>query len=158
MKRLKTSVVAWSALFAVMSFQIFNQIISHDGMLELSSSLVLAFSFAVLVRWGRDAMASLRDGREGTDFLVVGVFALVLIVFFQRVWVIALRAHDRAEWLVNSPISAFIAWMLAWACTMVLIAPDAANGTIPNRSKVLIAVALFMAGLISGISVTIFLT
>lgn len=153
MRRLKTSVAAWSALFAVVSFWIINEFLSQSNMTEVSSALVLGVSLAVLVRWFRDAARSMRLGRAGSDFLIVAVFSIVAIVFFQRIWVMALRYLERPDWLVNSPISSFVAWMLAWSCTLALVAPDIENGHIPARSRVLIGIALFTAGLVSGATI-----
>ncbi|MBB4520460.1 UNVERIFIED_ORG: fucose 4-O-acetylase-like acetyltransferase [Rhizobium sophorae] len=155
MKRLKLSIAAWSAVSAVASFWLLNMFIPYERMVEISSSLVLGVTFAVLVRWASDAARALRSGRDGPDFLIVAVFSIVLILFFQRVWVVAVRFYDRADHLVNSPISAFIAWMLAWACVLVLIAPDAENGNIPGRSRVFIGVALFIAGMVSGLGLAL---
>lgn len=62
MRRLKTSVAAWSALFAVVSFWIINEFLSKSNMTEVSSALVLGVSLAVLVRWFRDAARSMRLG------------------------------------------------------------------------------------------------
>lgn len=153
MKRLKTSVAAWSALVAVLMFWVGNEIIPPSYMTEISSSLVLGVAFAVLVRWFRDAAQAMRHGRAGSDFLIVAVFSIVSIIFFQRVWVTLLRYNDRPDWMVNSPISAFVAWMLAWSCTLALVAPDIENGHIPPRSRILIGVALFVAGMVSGASI-----
>lgn len=153
MKRLKTSVAAWSALIAVILFWIGNEIIPPSYMTEISSSLVLGVAFAVLVRWFRDAAQAMRHGRAGADFLIVAVFSIVSIIFFQRIWVTLLRYYDRPDWMVNSPISAFVAWMLAWSCTLALVAPDIENGHIPPRSRILIGVALFVAGMVSGASI-----
>ena len=155
MKRLRTSIAAWSAVGAVATFALANKFLSFEKMAEISSSLVLGISFVVLLRWTIDAARSMRDGRQGPDFLVVGVFSIGAIIFLQRVWVNTLRITDRPDWLVYSPVSAFIAWMIAWACTLVLIAPDVENGTIANRSKILVGVALFIAGLVSGVSIAL---
>ena len=153
MKRLKTSVAAWSALVAVTLFWIANAFIAADYMTEISSSLVLGVAFAVLVRWFREAAQAMRYGRAGADFLIVAVFSIVGIIFFQRVWVMLLRYHERPDWMINSPISAFVAWMMAWSCTLALVAPDIDNGHIPPRSRILIGFALFVAGMVSGASI-----
>jgi hypothetical protein len=153
MKRLKTSVAAWSALTAVVLFWVGNEILPASFITEISSSLVLGVAFAVLVRWFREAAQAMRHGRAGADFLIIAVFSIVSIIFFQRVWVMLLRYNDRPEWMVNSPISAFVAWMMAWSCTLALLAPDIDNGHIPPRSRVLVGFALFIAGLVSGASI-----
>ncbi len=153
MKRLKTSVAAWSALVAVALFWVGNEIIPANYMTEISSSLVLGVAFAVLVRWFRDAAQAMRHGRAGADFLIVAVFSIVGIIFFQRVWVTLLRYNDRPEWMVHSPISSFVAWMMAWSCTLALVAPDIENGHIPPRSRIFIGFALFVAGMVSGASI-----
>lgn len=153
MKRLKTSVAAWSALIAVVLFWFLNAVLPAAYMTEISSSLVLGVAFAVMVRWFNEAGQAMRHGRAGADFLIVAVFSIVGIIFFQRIWVVLLRYNDRPEWMVNSPISAFVAWMMAWSCTLALLAPDIENGHIPSRSRILVGFALFIAGLVSGASI-----
>lgn len=153
MKRLKTSVAAWSALIAVAIFWVANEVVPASYMVEISSSLVLGVAFAVLLRWVREATQAMRYGRAGSDFLIVAVFSIVGIIFFQRVWSMLLRYYDRPLWMVESPIGAFIAWMMAWSCTLALVAPDVDNGHIPPRSRIFIGFALFVAGLVSGGSI-----
>lgn len=153
MKRLKTSVAAWSALIAVGIFWVANEVVPADYMVEISSSLVLGVAFAVLLRWVREASQAMRHGRAGSDFLIVAVFSIVGIIFFQRVWSMLLRYYDRPLWMVESPIGSFIAWMMAWSCTLALVAPDVDNGHIPPRSRIFIGFALFVAGLVSGGSI-----
>ena len=153
MKRLKTSVAAWSALIAVAIFWVANEVVPASYMVEISSSLVLGVAFAVLLRWVREATQAMRYGRAGSDFLIVAVFSIVGIIFFQRVWSMLLRYYDRHLWMVESPIGAFIAWMMAWSCTLALVAPDVDNGHIPPRSRIFIGFALFVAGLVSGGSI-----
>ncbi|KQS79021.1 hypothetical protein ASG25_10555 [Rhizobium sp. Leaf384] len=153
MKRLTTSWAAWSCVAAVSTFLLLNSVIPHSAMVEISSALVLGTTVAIIFRWTRDALISLRDGRQGHDFLIVGVFSIVLMILIQRVWVIWLRITDRPDHLVNSAMTAFIPWMLAWACILVLIAPDAGVGAVPPRSRVLLYVGLFAAGMASGVSI-----
>jgi len=153
MKRLKSSVAAWSALIAVGIFWVANEVVPADYMVEISSSLVLGVAFAVLLRWVREASQAMRYGRAGSDFLIVAVFSIVGIIFFQRVWSMLLRYYDRPLWMVESPIGSFIAWMMAWSCTLALVAPDVDNGHIPPRSRIFIGFALFVAGLVSGGSI-----
>lgn len=155
MKVLKTSIAAWSASIAMAIFWVLNIFVSHAKMIEISSSLVLGVTFAVLLRWFRDAGRAMRTGRGGSDFLIVAVFSTMAILFMHRVYVIILTVHGRPDYLLDSPISAFLVWMLAWSCTMFLIAPDAEDGHIPPRSRVLIGLALFIAGLVSGITIAL---
>lgn len=153
MKFMKTSIAAWTATCAICLFWFLDIFLAHDKMIEISSSLVLGVTFAVLLRWFSEASRAMRTGRGGSDFLIVAVFSTMAILFTHRVYVIVLTVYDRPEFLLNSPVSAFLVWMLAWACTMFLIAPDAEDGHIPARSRILIGMALFIAGLVSGISI-----
>ena len=154
MKVLKSSVVAWSAMFAIMVFWLLEAFVSHGRMIEISSSLVLGITFAVMLRWFKDAGRAMRYGRGGSDFLIVAVFSTVAVLFFHRIYAIAVQVYDRPPYLINSPISAFLVWMLAWACTMFLLAPDVEEGRVPKRSAILFSVGLFIAGLVSGISIS----
>jgi len=155
MKRFKKSLAAWSFVVMVASFWIINAFVSLPDLTNLSYALVLGISFAVLLRWARDALISLREGREGYDFLIFGVFSIALVIFLQRVWVVALAVYNRPPWLVDTPVSAFIPWMMAWACSLVLIAPDTSNGKVSSRSIYLIMLGVFVAGMVSGIMVSL---
>jgi len=141
-----------------MSFWGFYWILPQDQLTKVSYSLALGAVFAVLVRYTRDAFFALRDGREGYHFLIAGVYLTFIILFGQRVWAITLDLYGRPENLVNSPVSPFISWMLMIASAMVSMAPDVDNGRVANASLLRLGTALFIAGLISGISLTTFLS
>ncbi|MBB2841485.1 UNVERIFIED_ORG: hypothetical protein GGE64_005268 [Rhizobium etli] len=158
MKRLKSSIAAWSAVGAASAYWLFDFFLSHDQMVEISSDLVLGATTAGLIRYTRDAGRSLRDGREGPDFLIVAIWSTLAILWTHRIYAITLDAYDRPQALVESPVGSFIVWMLAWACLMFLIAPDAKNGHIPAKSRFLIGIAFFIAGLVSGVTIAISLT
>jgi hypothetical protein len=158
MKRLKTSIAAWSAVGAAAAYWAFDFFLPHEQMVEISSDLVLGATTAGLIRYSRDAGFAMRDGREGPDFLLVAIWSTLAILFTHRIYAIVLNAYDRPQALLDSPVGSFIVWMMAWACLMFLIAPDAENGHIPSRSRLLIGFALFVAGLVSGISIAVSLT
>lgn len=158
MKRLKTSIAAWSAAGAAGLYWAVDFFLPHDQMIEISSDLVLGVTIACLIRYSREAGIALRDGRGGPDFLIVAIWSTMAILFIHRVYAILVDVYDRPAALLNSSLGSFIVWMLAWACTMFLIAPDAENGRIPNRSRVLIGLALFVAGLVSGVSIAVSIT
>jgi hypothetical protein len=158
MKRLKTSIAAWSAAAAAGLYWVVDFFLPHDQMIEISSDLVLGVTIACLIRYSREAGIAMRDGRGGADFLIVATWSTMAILFFHRVYAIILDVYDRPAVLMNSSLGSFIVWMLAWACTMFLIAPDAENGRIPARSRILIGFALFIAGLVSGVSIAVSLT
>jgi hypothetical protein len=158
MRRFKKSLAAWGVFGAVLSFWGLYGVLRADQLTKVSYSLALGAVFAVLVRYTRDAFYALRDGRQGYHFLIVGVYLTFVILFGQRVWAITLDLYGRPDNLVNSPISPFISWMLMISAAMVSMAPDVDNGRVANASLIRFGVALFIAGLISGISITTFLT
>jgi hypothetical protein len=158
MRRFKKSLAAWGVLAAIMSFWGLYWILPQDQLTKVSYSLALGAVFAVLVRYTRDAFFALRDGREGYHFLIAGVYMTFIILFGQRVWAITLDLYGRPDNLVNSPVSPFISWMLMIASALVSMAPDVDNGRVANASLLRLGLALFIAGLISGISITTFLT
>jgi hypothetical protein len=155
MKRLKTSIAAWSAVGASAIYWAIAIFLSHGQMIEISSDLVLGVTVACLIRYSREASLALREGRGGPDFLIVAIWSTMAILFIHRAYAIIMNTYDRPMALVNSYAGSFIVWMLAWACTMFLIAPDVEDGHIPTRSRVLIGFALFVAGLVSGISIAV---
>lgn len=158
MRRLKTSIAAWSALSMVGAFWAVNAVLSYDQMLNTAYSLVLGVTIAAAVRWAPDAARAMRSGRSGSDLLIVAMFSLIFMVLIQRIWVILLRVYDRPDWLVMSPVTAFVAWMMAWAVGLALFAPDTENGAIADRKRVLVGICIFLAGLIAGIGIASSLT
>ncbi len=158
MRRFKKSLAAWGVLGAVLSFWGLYSLLEPDQLTKVSYSLALGAVFAVLVRYTRDAFYALRDGRQGYHFLIVGVYMTFVILFGQRIWAIALDIYGRPDDMVNSPVSPFISWMLMISAALVSMAPDVDNGRVANASLLRFGIALFIAGLISGISITTFLT
>ncbi len=154
MKRFRKSLAAWGVLGAVLSFWGLYAVLPIDQLTRVSYSLALGAVFAVLVRYTKDAFVFLREGREGYQFLIVGVYLTFVILFGQRIWAITLNIYGRPEYLVNSPVSPLISWMLMISAAMVSMAPDVDNGRVANASLIRFGIALFIAGLISGISIT----
>jgi len=152
MKRLKTSIAAWSALFAVMAFIIASSLLPEDGVRNIAYALVTGITAAGVVRWMPDALRSFRSGRAGAEFLIVGVCSLLTILFFHRIWVMTITYFPRLE---DQMVTYFVVWMMAWGCGLILVAPDVEDGAIANRSFALIGLALFIAGAVSGASIAL---
>ena len=150
MKRLKTSIAAWSALFAVIGFAAAALFLSEEGVRNTAYALVTGISAAGVIRWLPDGLRAIRNGRAGAEFLIVGVCSLLSMIFFHRVWVISITFIPGMQ---EDMVTYFVVWMLAWACSLLLVAPDVQDGVIANRSFVLIGVALFIAGAVSGITI-----
>lgn len=150
MKMLKKSIVAWSGAAALASFGILYLILPYDRMLDLALSLAFGVSFAAVVRYFLDAMRSLRNGRGGADFLIFSVFAMVCVILVQRGWIIVLSVYERADWLVNSPMTILVPWGMAWAVLLALFAPDVDNIEREGPSIIYRSLALFAAGALVG--------
>jgi hypothetical protein len=151
LKRLKTSIVAWSGAAALASFAILYQIIPYERLLDTALSLAFGVSLATVIRYSIDAFKAIRSGRVGAEFLIVAVFSMVLLILIQRTWGIILRVYNRPDWLVNSPMTIFIPWMLAWAVSLALVAPDiAGTGSGSSKPGLWRSIALFVAGALAG--------
>jgi hypothetical protein len=152
MKRLKSSIAAWSALFAIAAFAVADFFLSDEGVRNTAYALVTGITSAGVIRWLPDALRSFRNGRAGAEFLIVGVASLLTILFLHRLWVMTITYYPD----IDRPIVTYaVVWMLAWACGLILVAPDVEDGVIANRSLILIGVALFVAGLVSGVSLAV---
>lgn len=152
MKRLKTSIAAWSAVFSIVSFAVSVAVLSDESVRNTAYALVTGMTAAGVLRYLPDALRALRNGRAGYEFLIVGVFSLLVILFCHRAWVMTITYYPS----MNTPlVTYFVVWMLAWACGLILVAPDIEDGMIANRSMMLIGFALFVAGLVSGITIAL---
>lgn len=147
MKVLKKSLTAWSALAILGGFSLAAWLLPEEGVRDLAYVLMLSASSIGFFRFLPDALRSFRHGRSGSEFLIVGVTALLGILSMHRIWVWAGMDMDLVTY--------FIVVMLAWACGLIAIAPDVEDGVIAKRSWVLIGVALFMAGVASGVSIAL---
>lgn len=150
MKRIKKSFVAWSLLGALVSFAGLYVALPYDRFLDLSLAVAFGICLSATIRYGRDAIVSFAHGKSGADFLIVAIFAIVSVLLGQRIWGITLRVLDRPEWLVNSPVTIFVPWMLSWAISLAMIAPDVDLSPVDARSGIWKSVALFVGGALAG--------
>ena len=119
-------------------------------MLDLALSLAFSAALVTVVRYFMSFLRAVRDGRKGAQFLITAFFTVALMVLLQRGWVIVLRYYDRPDWLVDSAMTIFIPWMLAWAITLAFIAPDVDDYNTGDKSGVLRSIALFIGGALAG--------
>lgn len=150
MKRIKKSFVAWSLAATLSSFAILYFSLPYERFLDLALAVAFGVCLSATFRYGKDAFYSFKEGRSGGEFLIVAVFAIVSVLLGQRVWGIVLRILDRPEWLVNSPVTIFVPWMLAWAISLALVAPDIDIEHPEARSSMWKSVTLFIAGALVG--------
>jgi len=95
-------------------------------------------------------MRSIRSGKAGPDFFIVAIFSIVLWLTVQRAWGITLRIYDRPDWLINSPMTIFVPWMLTWSILLALFAPDIEEVKEGKREMVWRSMAVFIAGAMAG--------
>lgn len=150
MKRLKTRVISLSLAGAVISFVALLYLLPYERFLDLALAIAFGVAFAGTVKYGRDAVRSLRSASSGASFLIVSVFAIFAILLSQRTWGIVLRVLDRPDWLVNSPISVAVPWFLAWALSLALVAPDIDLEEEEAKEGLWRSVALFIGGALAG--------
>lgn len=152
MKVLMKSLPAWSALATAALYGLAALTLPEDGVRNVSYALMACAAAIGFLRWLPDAVKSFHRGRAGSEFLIVGVTSVLAILLVHRIWVIS-KAYYPA--LDMDLITYFIVVMLAWACGLIAIAPDVEDGVIAKRSWVLIGVSLFMAGVVSGVSIAL---
>lgn len=150
MKKIKKSFVAWSLLAALTSFPVLYLSLPYDRFLDLALAIAFGVCLSATIRYGRDAVISFKSGKSGAEFLIVAVFAIVSVLLGQRIWGILLRVMDRPDWLVNSPVTILVPWMLSWAISLALIAPDVDLEPEDARSNMWRSAALFIGGALTG--------
>lgn len=150
MKRIKKSFVAWSLFATLVTFPVFYFLLPYDRFLDLALAIAFGVCLSATIRYGRDAIVAFRSGKSGAEFLIVAVFAIVSVLLGQRIWGIVLRVLDRPDWLVNSPVTIFVPWMLSWAISLALIAPDVDLEPEEARSGLWRSAALFIGGALAG--------
>lgn len=150
MRRLKSSIVAWSLGGVLATFAGLYYILPYDRLLDLALAVAFGVAFAGTIRYGRDALLAARSGKSGAEFLLVAVFAMFSVIMGQRVWGIVLRVLDRPDWLVDSPITILVPVMMSWAMSLALVAPDIDLEPATAKSNLWRSVALFIGGALAG--------
>ena len=150
MRRIKSSIVAWSLGASLISFAALYYVIPYERFLDLALAVAFGVSLAGTIKYGQDAIVALRSGKSGAEFLIVSVFAIMVTILSQRIWGIVLRVYDRPDWLVNSPIAILIPWLLSWAMSLALVAPDIDLDTQAAKTGIWKSAALFIGGALAG--------
>lgn len=154
MKRLSRSLVAWSFAGTLVSFVALYFLLAYEKFLYLALAVAFGICLAATYRYGRDALAAFREGKTGGEFLIVAVFAIVFVLLGQRVWSILLTVMERPDWLVNSPVTILVPWLLSWAISLALIAPDLDVDHPDARASIWKSIAIFIGGALVGIVVS----
>lgn len=104
---------------------------------NIFNSLALGVFVLVSYGWLRPMLEEIsihgNDGNSGSWVIVLGVFYWAFTLAWQRVYAIAVLYFDRAPWLVDGLIAAFVPFSLMWGGFLFLAAPDMV-GKIPERS------------------------
>jgi len=157
-KRLSHNSALWVTIAVMGSFWMFYLILTPEQLVEFASSLVLGASVSIVLTWFPAAAFALRNGaKDGPGLLNMGIFGLAGAILAQRIWINILRWFERPDWLVNSPVSAFTAWILFCACMLVILAPGTERGVVPNRNYLWLLAAASIGSLVAGITIGIFL-
>lgn len=150
MKRLRTSVVAWSLAATLASFGALYYLVPFQKLLDFALALSFGMAFAATARYARDAWLAFRSGRSGAEFLIVAVFSIVTVILLQRAWVITLSVYGRPDWLVDSAVTILIPVLISWAVGLALVAPDIDLEPEEIKSSLWKSAALFIGGALAG--------
>lgn len=145
MRKINSSIVALYGIISLFAFVILYFILPYDVMLTVALSLALGVSLAGVVRYARDAYYAARSGIVGSDFIIVSLFSVCLATFVQRAWVHIITISNRPDWLVDSAMTIFVPWFVAWAVSLALVAPD-----IGDSKGIWKSLAIFAAGSMAG--------
>lgn len=155
MKRFRTSIAAWTCAAALGSFALLYNLLPYSVMTDLAMALAFGVTLAVTFRYALDGLKALRGGRLGAEFLLVAVFSTYAILSIQRGWIWFVQANTAADgsrpfWLINTSMSVFLPWMIAWAGSMALIAPEIGESRMVTRPSLWRSVILFVSGAAAG--------
>jgi hypothetical protein len=151
MKRLKASIVAKSFAACLFLFTILCTLVPYETAFYSALSAAFGVCVSAVIRYGRDALLSFRDGRTGADFLIVAIFAIVSVVLSLIVYWFAIRLFPESlGWLSRSAVSIGVPLFLAWAIFLSLLAPDMDLSPEEAKSGIWKSVALFIGGALAG--------
>lgn len=129
---------------------------------EVASSLALGAHFTLTVTWlpaaTRALLSAMRGGKlDGYQIFHIGFWLLNVALLAHRCWITAFRWADRPDWMLDLPVSAFIAWSIACASALIILSPETVQGEVPNRNKLYVIFAACLGSLVAGITIGVFI-
>lgn len=113
------------ALAAILSYWVLPLFASGLTLQIAFNSLVFGVATSILITWGPATYIALRRRAWGENQSIVATFTVWSVVWLQRVYSIVFVTMDRPQWLMNSALPAFMAYLFGVAGVMFLIAPAA---------------------------------
>lgn len=155
MKRVVMSSKLWVAFVLWASFWVFVQFLPNDLLFYLVNALAMCVAAGVLIAYYpgiKDAL--IRRDVGGGHWLILGIAvtwgATMIRIGYAWLW----RLLGQPEWMSQSPILAFITWMIVTGGMLHLIAQNAINGQIPKGNWLRLGLWT-TAGLFTGFLISI---
>ncbi len=162
MPQVFSNFVAQFMTLCMVLFWVAFPVLGLDVTTEVASSLALGAHFTLAITWLPAAfLSTMRLGRgrqlDGYQIFHIGFWLLNAALLMQRAWITALRWADRPGWMLDLPISAFVAWSIACACALIILSPETVEGEVPNRNKLYVVFAACLGSIIAGITIGFFI-
>lgn len=149
-RKLRGSYIAWFLFITEIMFIAAHMAFGYAVMIEVASAIISGMSLMIVIKWGREAAVSGRDGKSGPDFLIFAVALYFLMTFIHRQILSFSRWLDKPAYLVDSIFISNAVFLMGVAAALVVLAPGTKNGDVPDGNQVyLVAGLITAAGLIA---------
>ena len=112
----------WS-IVAVAFYWLLSAFVSGLALQITFNSVVFGLSTSILLTWTPAAFYAMRHGAKGENQNIIAIFTIWMVVWLQRLYSIAFVSFDRPQWLMDSALPAFLAYLFGMAGVLFLLAP-----------------------------------
>ena len=139
------------ALAAIASYWVLPWFATGLQLQIVFNSLVFGVATMILVTWGPAAYYALRGRARAENQNIIAVYTVWSVVWLQRLYSITFVTLDRPDWLLNSALPAFMAYLFGMSGILFLAAPASIQHA-PRSYYWRLAAATVFGALFGGVS------
>lgn len=138
--------ILWTSFVLFLVFLVVAWWIPNGPLMEISHSIRLAISLAVVVAYTPICLQAVKLRRiDRVHQLSLGIWMGWFSAFLMGVWSLAWRMSGKPAWMTESDLNAFFLAMSTMGATLHITAPGAIDGIIPRKNWIMLGIA-FAAG------------
>ena len=120
---IKLHTMAWLAVAGLAVYSLLALLLPGENLQDVSSSLNLGVSVAVVFSWAPAAFYAIRRRAFGKNQLIIAVFTMFLVFVIVRAYSVAYVAAGRPEGWPNATIIGLFGYLVFLSGALFLVAP-----------------------------------
>ena len=120
---IKFHTMAWLAVAGLAVYIVLALFIAGENLQEISTSLNLGVSVAVVFSWAPAALYAIRRRALGKNQLIIAVFTLFSVFVIVRAYTVVYEALGRPETWPNATVIGLFGYLVFLSGSLFLVAP-----------------------------------